>query len=209
MFKRSLSKWAAVALPTLGILLTCGCGTPASHPNQVSAFDGGTYNTLLLAHGALTSLQANVVTSYPKYIPIFNQATAAYAVAYNAYASFRKAPATQLEVSVTINNLTVAIVALENSFQTDIQASPAKVGQIRRRSIRIRSNAAQAGFSVSDLLTELEIAAAVANTIPKTSPYARMAELIIQTTSAALAAEMAAAGQPIDLTLIQPWPAVQ
>ncbi len=209
MFKQLSLKSAAVALPIIAILATCGCGTTTSHPNQVSAFDGGTYDTLLLAHGALTSLQANVVTSYPKYIPIFNQATAAYGVAYNTYVAFRTAPATQSEVSVTINNLTVAIIALENSFQTDMQASPASVAKIRRRANRIRSNVAQDGISVSDLLTELEIASAVAETIPKSGPYAKMAELVIQTTSAALAAETAAAGQPIDLTLIQPWAPLQ
>lgn len=210
MFKRhSLFKSAAVVLLAVGGVLTSGCGTPTSHPNQINTFDSGTYDTLLLAHGALTSLQANVVTSYPKYVPTLNQAIAAYGVAYNAYAAFRSAPATQNEVTITINNLTVAIVALENAFQADMQVQPATVAQIRRRAIRLRSHAAQAGFSISDLLTELEIAAAVAQTIPQSGPYARIASLIIQTTSAALAAETAAAGQPIDLSLIQPWPAVQ
>ena len=116
MFKQCKS--AAVALPILGILLTCACGTQPSHPNQINTFDGATYDTLLLAHGALTSLEATTSVSYPKYTPIFNQAAAAYNVASVAYASFRTTQASQAEVAVTITNLTVAMVALESAFQS-------------------------------------------------------------------------------------------
>jgi len=208
MFKKSFT-WAAVALPVISIIFASGCGTQTSHPNQINAFDGGTYDTLLLAHGALVSLEANVTTSYPKYVPTFNQATAAYEGAYTAYVSFRSKPTTQAEVAVTINNLTVAIVAIENAFQTDMHASTTSIAQIRSHAKRIRKTAAQNGISVSDLLTELEIATAVASAISQAGPYGRMASMIIQTTSAALAAETAQAGQPIDLSLIQPIAAIQ
>jgi hypothetical protein len=201
---KKLFQRAAVALPVISLLFAAGCGTQSSHPNQVNTFDGSTYDTLLMAHAAFSSLQSNITASYPKYIPIYNQAAAAYNLSYATYASFRTTPTTQADVAVTINNLTVAIVALENVFQTDMQASPASVADIRLHARRIRSAAKQAGFSVSDLMTELEIAAAVADTIPKAGPYARLAAIVIQTTSAALAAESAAANQPIDLTLIQP-----
>ena len=202
-------KWAAVALPVLGILFASGCGTQTSHPNQINAFDGATYDSLLLAHGALTSLQANVTVSYPKYAPIFNQASGSYNAAYTAYSAFRIQPASQGEVSVMIGNLTIAIVALENVFQSDMQASPANVASVRAHAKRLRTSAKQAGVTVSDILTELEIAAAVAHTIPQTGPYAALAEMVIESTSAALAAEIAATGQPIDLSLIQPIPAIQ
>lgn len=208
MFKKSF-QWAAVALPVFSILFASGCGILPSHPNQINAFDGETYDTFLLAHGALTTLQANVNTSYPKYVPMVNQAAAAYGVAYTAYASFRTTPTTQADVTTTVNNLTVAIVALENAFDTDMKASAASIADIRKRAKRLRLAAGQNGVSVSDLLTELEIAAAVANTIPRTGPYAQLAEMVIQTTSAALVAETAAVGQPIDLTQIQPLPAIQ
>jgi hypothetical protein len=201
-------KWAAVALPVLGILFAGGCGTQTSHPNQINSFDGATYDGLLLAHGALTSLQANVETSYPKYAPIFNQASAAYGSTYAAYAAFRIQPASQAYVAVELGNLTVAVVALENAFQSDMQASPADVARIRAHAKRVRASATQAGVTVSDILTELEIAAAVARTIPQTGPYAALAEMVIESTSAALATEIAASGQPIDLTLIQPIPAI-
>jgi hypothetical protein len=202
-------KWAAAALPVLGLLFASGCSTQTSHPNQINAFDGATYDTMLLAHGALTSLGANVTASYPKDAPIFNQASASYNAALAAYSAFRVQPASQAEVSVMIGNLTVAIVALENAFQTDMQASPANVASIRAHAKRVRASAEQAGVTVSDILTELEIAAAVAHTIPQTGPYAAMAEMVIESTSAALAAEIAVTGQPIDLSLIQPIPAIQ
>jgi hypothetical protein len=208
MFKQSF-QWAAVALPVFSILFAGGCGVLPSHPNQINTFDGATYDTLLLAHGALTALDASVSTSYPKYTATFNQAAAAYGVAYTAYASFRTTPSTQAEVTVTINNLTVAIVALENAFEIDMGASTASIAEIRARAKKMRSSVGQSGISVSDLLTELEIAAAVANTIPRTGPYAQLAELVVETTSAALVAETNAVSQPIDLTQIAPIPAIQ
>ena len=209
MFKTSFFKWAAVVLPVLGFVFSTGCGSQASHPNQISAFDGATYDSLLLAHGAMASLEASITTSYPKYVPMFNQANAAYSAAFAAYSTFRTAPTTQAEVTVTINNLTVAIVALENAFQIDMQASATKVAEIRARAKRLRGSAAKAGVSVSDILTELEVAAAVAQTIPQAGPYAKLAALVMQTTSAAIVAETSAAGQPIDLTIITPMPAIQ
>jgi hypothetical protein len=207
MFKQKL-QWAAVALPVLSILFAGGCGVQPAHPNQISAFDGASYDTFLLAHGALTALEASVSTSYPKYTPIFNEAAAAYGVAYTSYASFRITPSTQAEVTVTVNNLTIAIVALENAFESDMGASATNIAAIRARASKLRSSAGQS-ISVSDLLTELEIAAAVANTIPRTGPYAQLAEMVVETTSSALVAETSAVGQPIDLTQIQPLPAIQ
>ena len=208
MFKPYLFKWAAVALPVLGLVFASGCGSQPNHPNQISTFDGATYDSMLLAHGAMTSLEVSITASYPKYAPTFNQANAAYSAAFAAYSTFRTTPTTQVEVAVTINNLTVAIVAIENAFQIDMQASTTKVAAIRAHAKRLRGSAAQAGLSVSDILTELEIAAAIAQTIPQAGPYAKLAALVMQTTSAAIVAETSEAGQPIDLTLIQPMLAI-
>ena len=205
MFKNL--KWAAAALSVLSILFASACSFQTRHPNQLNAFDGATYDSLLLAHGALASLQANVTVSHPKYVPICNQARAAYGMAYAAYATFRTTPTTQAEMAVAIDNLTVAIIALENAFQSDMQASTANVAHIRAHAKHLRASAKRARITVCDILTELEIAAAVARTIPKAGPYAVLAQVVIQSTSAALAADTAAAGQPIDLSLIQPIPA--
>ena len=89
-----------------------------------------------------------------------------------------------------------------------MQLSPSTVAQVRAHAKRLRHSAAQAGLSVSDLLTELEIAAAVARTIPQASPYAQLAQVVIQTTASALAAELSQVGLPIDLSLIPPIPAL-
>jgi hypothetical protein len=202
-------KWAAVALPVLAILFACGCGIGASYPNQINAFDGATYSSLLLAHGALTSLRASVSSSYPKYAPIFNEAGASYNTAYTAYAGFRSQPTTQAEVTVLAGNLVISMIALENAFQADMQVSPTNVAAVRARANRMRASAKLAHISVSDILTELEIAAAIARAIPPASAYAALAQVVIESTSSALAAEIAAAGQPIDLSPIQPIPAIQ
>src|SRR5437868_3176833 len=102
-------KWAAVALPIV-CLLFASCGTQASHPNQINTFDGATYDSLVVAHAALTSLQTNVPAGYPAYTTVVNQACAAYGVAYTAYASFRTAPTQQAAVTAAIANLVTAIV---------------------------------------------------------------------------------------------------
>ncbi len=186
------------------VVMATGCGTQTSYPNQLNAFDGASYSTLTLAHGALTSLRAQISVSYPKYAPVFNGAADAYTVAYNAYAAYRTNPSDSAALTVELSNLTVSIVALENAFQTDMQASPAMVASIRNKAKTLRMRAAGQNVTVSDVLTELEIASAVAETIPGASAYAGIASMVIEATSAALTAESASAGQPIDLTTIQP-----
>jgi hypothetical protein len=202
MFRRNKS--AASLLPTLGFLMVSGCGMPSNHPNQMNSFDGATYDSLLVAHGALSSLRGQVALNYPKYTPMFNQAVASYAAAYSTYSIYRTKPTSQSEVALAIGNLTVAIVAIENAFQSDMHAPQSSVADIRARAKGLRTSAKQAGITLSDILTELQIAAAVAQAIPQTAPYARLAQIVIASTRAALAELAANDGQPIDLSLIQP-----
>jgi hypothetical protein len=209
MFKVKPLKWAAVALPMICILFAAGCGSQASHPNQINSFDAATYDSLLMAHDALASLRTNVPASYPAYTPVFNQVCAAYVTAYASYSTFRGKPTTQAEVTVAIGNLAVAIVVLENALQTGLHPSAKDVVTIRAHARRLRALATQKSISVSDILTELEIAAAVARTIPQASPQAGLAQIVIASTNAALAAQAAAAGQPIDFALLQPVPPIQ
>jgi hypothetical protein len=196
-------KWSGLALPlfALAFILTTGCGTQPTHPNQLNTFDGATYDSLTLAHGALGSLRAQISAGYPKYVPQFNQAAAAYTVAFQAYSLYRTEQSNQSQLSLAIANLTVSVVALESTFQSDMNASPAAVANFHSRAKKMR---ATARLSISDILTELEIAAAVARTIPPAAPYAILAELVIGATTQAVAAESAASGHAIDLTTISP-----
>ena len=191
-------------VPIVAVILATGCGSQAPHPNQLNAFDGASYNTLTLAHGALTSLRPQISVSYPKYAPVFNQAAASYTAAFNAYSLFRLDPSDQTGVALAIGNLTVSVVALENSLQADMHVSPAVIADIHRKSRTLLENAERQHLTVSDLLTELEIAAAVARAVPATEAYAGIASMVILATSQALEAESAASGQPIDLATIQP-----
>jgi hypothetical protein len=200
-------KLAVFILPVFAFFLASGCGSQPAHPNQLNTFDGTTYDTLTVTHGALLSLRAEVVSSYPKYAPVFNQAAAAYAMAFNAYSLYRTTGTNQADISVQLGNLTVSIVALENTFLNDMHASSANVIHVRRKAKRMRARAA-ASVTISDILTELEIAAAVAKTIPSAQPYAALAQIVIEATSQAVAAEVAAAGQAIDLSTIQPVAAI-
>jgi len=190
------------------MLLATGCGSQTPHPNQFNAFDGAAYDSLTLAHGALTSLRAQVSVSYPKYSPVFDEAAASYTAAYSAYALYRTNPADSTALTVAIANLTVSVVALENSFQADMQAPPATVAEVRRHARTLLEKASRQHVSVSDILTELEIAAAIARAVPAAQAYAGIASMVIEATSEALSAEALQSGQPIDLTTIQPVPAI-
>jgi hypothetical protein len=155
----------------------------------------------------MVSLRGTVASQYPQYASAFNDAAASYAVAYNAYATYRATPVSQAAVALAVSNLTVSIVGLENTIQADLHVTPQTVSQIRGKALRLRA-AAQPAITLSDILTELEIAAGIAETVPGTQPYAQLAVLIINATQQAVSAIDAASGQPIDLTLIQPVPAI-
>ncbi|HEY1950925.1 MAG TPA: hypothetical protein VGG97_28180 [Bryobacteraceae bacterium] len=199
-------KLAVLILPLFAFFLASGCGSQPAHPNELNAFDDTTYDSLTVAHGALTSLRAEVVSSYPKYAPVFNQAAAAYATAFNSYSLYRTT-ANEADISMALANLTVSVVALENAFLNDMHASSVNIVKMRRKANAMRARAS-ASVTISDVLTELEIAAAVAKAIPAAQPYAALAQIVIDATSQAVAAEAAASGQVIDLSTIQPLAAI-
>lgn len=190
-------------IAAFAIVLTTACNTQPQHPNQLNAFDGATYNSLTLAHTALTSFRVQVSADLPQYVPAFNEAAAAYEAAFDAYASFRSQPGAQATVTAAISDLTVSIVSLENAFVNGMHANSQAVVAIRHKALQLRTRARK-NVTVSDILTELEIAASIAETIPSSQPYAQIASVVIKATSQALAAEDATAGQPIDLSTIQP-----
>ena len=208
MCKLTRSQSLLFSFVVLGLMLATGCGSQSSHPNQLNSFDGASFDSLTLAHGALTSLRADVTVSYPKYSPVFDEAAASYAAAYNAYALYRTNPKDATQLTVAVANLTVSIVALENSFQGDMKVSSSVVIDIRRKARTLVEKAARQHVTVSDILTELEIAAAIARAVPVTSSYAGLASIVIAATSEALAADAAESGQPIDLSAIQPIAAI-
>lgn len=201
-------KLSATALTGVAIMLLTGCNPQPKHPNQINAFDGASYDSLTLAHAALSSLRLTVSTTYPQYTSAFNQAAGSYGTAYSAYALFRTASTNQAQAALAISDLTVSIVALENTIQADIHVNPQTVSKMRVKAARFRAAAAPQ-ISISDILTELEIAASIAATVPGTQPYANLAQIVIKTTQAALAASNASAGQPIDLSTIQPVASIQ
>ena len=205
MLKLKLTAFGFVVIAIL--LATSACNSQPSHPNQLNAFDGSSYDSLTLAHGALTSVRADVSTSEKQYVPEFNEAAAAYATAFNAYSLYRTNPNSQVAVSADIASLTASIVALESAFESKMNVSPHTALSIRRKAAKVRA-AASAQLTISDILTELEIAAAIANTVPALAPYSELATLILDATEQAVAAQKSASGQPIDLSLIQPVQAI-
>jgi hypothetical protein len=198
-----LLKIVLTALLVISVGLFTGCNPQPKHPNQINSFDGASYDTLTLAHAALTSLRPSVATTYPQYKTAFNEAAAAYSAAFEAYSVFRVIPADQGSAALAISNLTTSVVYLENTFQADMQVPPATVQQVRGKAARIRAKA-QPQISISDILNELEIAASIAAAVPGTEPYAMIAEMVIKATEQAIAAAESSSGQPIDLSTIAP-----
>ncbi len=194
---------ASSVVMTAALLITAGCNTQPDHPNQINAFDGACYDSLTLAHGALASLRTELAGSYPEYDSAFNQAAGAYSIAFDAYSVFRTDLKKQPDVTVALGNLALGIINLENAIQTDLHVSQNTAQKVQRRAAKMR---AMAGSSVTaiDILTELEIAASIAETVPSDKPYAELAALVIGATQHALAAEGAASGQPIDLSTVEP-----
>lgn len=195
-------------LAALVVALTTGCNTQPQHPNQLNAFDGATYNSMTLAHAALTSFRVRISVELPQYISVFNEAVAAYNTTYETYATFRSQPGTQAALTAEIASLTADIVSLESAFAGGMHANPQAVKSVRRKALHLRARAGK-NVTVSDILTELEIAASVAETIPAAQPYAQIAAVVIDATNQAVAAEEATSGQPIDLTTIQPLQPIQ
>jgi hypothetical protein len=197
-------KTAVAAFLGGALLVSTGCSPQPVHPNQINTFDGASYDSLTLAHAALSSLRATVASSYPEYKTAFNEAAAAYSTAFNAYSLFRSAPtANQAQTALAIENLTVAIVNLEDAFRTGMQVQPQVVQKARAQAIRVRASLA-GRITISDILTELQIAASVAETVPGTQPYSTIAEIVIDATKTAIDAYSSASGQPIDLSTIEP-----
>jgi hypothetical protein len=199
-------KLAASLFAIIAAALTfSGCNTLPNHPNQINNFDGASYDSLTVVHGALMSLRVQISSNYPKYAPQFNEAAAAYSTAFNAYSVYRTAASSsnQAQVNAAIQTLTLSIIVLENAFESDLHLSGAALQEVRAQGARIRA-AAGSNTSVADILTELEIAASIAEAIPQSQPYAALAAIVVAATDAALNAEQAAAGQAIDLSTIEP-----
>jgi hypothetical protein len=193
---------ATVVLVALTIS-TVACNTQPNHPNQINTFDGASYDSLTVAHAALASFRVRVSTTDKQYISVFNEAAAAYATGFNAYSLYRTTQSNEAAVTLTIANLTVSIVSLENEIQAALHVSPQAVLNVRRRAMKIRA-AASPRISISDILTELEIAASIAQTVPGAQSYAGLAAIVISAAQQALAAHSSASGQAIDLSTIQP-----
>jgi hypothetical protein len=187
---------------------TVACNTQPSHPNQINTFDGASYDSFTVAHAALASFRLQVSTTDKQYISVFNEAAAAYATGFNAYSLYRTTQANQAAVSVAISNLTFSIVSLENAIQAALHVSPQAVLNVRGKAAKLRASASPR-ISISDILTELEIAAAIARTLPGTQSYAGLAAIVISAAQQALAAQTSASGQAIDLSTIQPIALIQ
>ncbi|HEY7302820.1 MAG TPA: hypothetical protein VH601_01800 [Bryobacteraceae bacterium] len=199
---RKTQKISLFAMSALAFVIAAGCDPQPSHPNQLNAFDGAAYNSLTLAHAALASFRAQISSTAPQYIPAFNEAVAGYGTAFDAYARFRAQTGNQAAAGTALASLTASIVSLENAFITGIRAN-SQEAEIRHRASIIRARAKK-NLTVSDILTELQIAAALAGTIPAGQPYSQIAAIVIEATTRALEAEKATTGQPIDLASIQP-----
>jgi hypothetical protein len=195
-------KWATAAASLfLATFMTTGCHVQLSHPNQINAFDGAAYDTMVLAHGALLSLRAKVATDFPEYAPVFNGAIEAYNTAVVVYSTYRNSAGNESSVSTALGNLTVGITSLESALLHDLPVDGQHSAQIRRKAQKIRAQAS-AHLSAADIFTQLEIAASIAALVPTAGEYATLAKVILDATQGAITAVQAVADKPIQMSVI-------
>lgn len=201
MMTPKLKVATAAASLFLAVFTMTGCRVQLSHPNQVNTFDGAAYDTMVLAHGALTALRANIVKNYPQYAPVFNTAVEAYNATAIVYSNYRNSAGDEPSVSVALGNLTVGITTLESALVHDLHVDAQHTAQIRAKAQKIRARAS-AHLTTADIFTQLEIAASIAALVPTVGQYATLAQIILDATQAAITAEQATADQPIRMDAI-------
>jgi hypothetical protein len=200
MFPKLQLATAAASL-LLAAFMTTGCHVQSSHPNQINTFDGAAYDTMALAHGALTSLRVSISTDFPHYAPEFNKAVEAYNTALVIYSAYRSSADTQPSLSTALSNLAVGITSLESALMTDLRVDEQQSADVRKAAQKTRARA-NVHITVADVLTELEIAASLAATVSANETYAALAKAIINATGAALIMEQTKADKPIQLEII-------
>src|SRR4051812_13735191 len=191
------------------VLFMAGCPASGIHPNQLDEFDGKTFDTLFLAHEALTSIRTGIVTRAPQFAPQFDAALHAYLIALEAYTEYRAAP---VEDSITLVNhsvsdLSISISELERQFTDVLPVPEPKQIEIRMRmSSKTRSRSIQPRYMLSfaDILGALEVAAQIAAQVPQSSAGGNIALLIIHAAQEAEASAQAHASVKIDLNLLMP-----
>ena len=146
-------------------------------------------------------IRESVSQDYPMYSSMFNGAAAAYNKAVVGYALYRDSKQ-EGSVAANIQDLTMALVLLETTIQGDLHVDPRRTGAVRAQAGKLRSQAAKQHVEVSDILTELEIAASVAQTVLSTQAYSGLAEMVIKATAGALEAEQACSGKPIEMNAL-------
>jgi hypothetical protein len=196
-----LKSATAVASLLLVAFITTGCHVQPQHPNQQNTFDGAAFDTLTLAHGALLSLRASISADFPSYTPEFNTAVETYNAALAIYSAYRNRTEAETSVSAALGQLTVDFVSLEGQLIAELPVNQQHAAAIRKTAQKIRDHAG-ANVTVADILTELEIAAALASGVPGGTAYAELAKAVITVTGTALAEEQAGADQPINLDSI-------
>ena len=195
-------KWATAAASLfLATFLTTGCHVQLSHPNQINAFDGAAYDTMVLAHGALTSLRTRITKDFPLYAPAFNGAIEAYNTTLMVYSAYRNSAGDEASVSAALGNLTVGITTLESVLVNDLHVEARHSAQIRAKAQKIRARAS-AHMTAADVFTELEIAASIAALVPTAGEYATLAKIILEATQGAIDAEQAIVDKPIQMNTI-------
>lgn len=112
----------------LGLVLACVLGATscaknsAPHPNQISPFDGATYDTLMEAQASLDQAKIDYAAGKYAAIPnaktIINGAGASYNIAYQGWETWRDivlgvkagdAATAQAQLQTDMNNLAAAI----------------------------------------------------------------------------------------------------
>jgi hypothetical protein len=194
----------AVSIPAMALLLGC---PSEQHPNQIDAFDGKTYDTLLIAHEALGALRPTVVSHTGDFAASYNASVSAYSDAFDVYSRYRQSPMSgQQPLVLLISSLASSVAALEDKLTRPLPV-PAPQRQRITAQYRVAGTADVQQISAAtwgSILDALTLAAEISATVPQSSEYGKLAEQIIAATRFATTAAQQNRGEPIDLARITP-----
>lgn len=115
-------RWKTPLILVAAALLSAAChhtGAQPPHPNQINAFDGAAYDTLITVQAALEEAKTHIA-QYPQLKSQLNQAITSYNETMAAYKIYHSAassdPDKQAAIQADIQTLIAGVADLQRSF---------------------------------------------------------------------------------------------
>jgi hypothetical protein len=137
------------------------------------------FETLQVDQTAIAGLRTPIKDGYPKYVPEFNEAADAYAIALIRYRFYHEDPATDHgEMAQQLDLVDKDVIALQKVIHRDLPVGPDTRTQVAI-SVEKKQAKAMLPSRLSNVLAALQSGAQLAEVVPVASPYAALASVLI------------------------------